>query len=78
MTMYDRRKDIPPTKEEHVACLKCGIKMVAQPDVYVLPMFAKEPKGAVNFSMSDHVTMKIYVCPKCHRIELFYERENER
>ena len=61
-------------KETVVKCSKCDTRMVKQSDVYVLARFERQSSGAVNFSLADDITTRVYVCPKCRRMELFYER----
>jgi len=61
-------------KEIVVNCSKCNTRMVKQSDIYILTRFEREPSGAVNFSLTDDITMRVYVCPKCRHIELCYER----
>jgi len=61
-------------KAQIVKCPKCTSRMVKQPDTYILVRLQREPTGGVNFGITDDVTSKIYVCPKCHYIEFYYER----
>ena len=60
--------------EKIVNCPKCGTRMVKQSDVYVLDRFERDSSGAVKFSLTDDITMRVYICPKCHYMELYYER----
>lgn len=55
-------------------CPKCETRMVRQSDIYIVPRFEREPSGRVNLSLTDDVTSRIYVCPKCHYMEFYYER----
>jgi len=65
------------SKEEEVAivkCPKCSSRMVKQPDTYALVRIQREPTGGVNFGITDDITSRIYVCPKCRFIEFYYVR----
>jgi predicted RNA-binding Zn-ribbon protein involved in translation (DUF1610 family) len=61
-------------KATGVKCPKCGSRMVRQPEIYVLPKFERGPTGSVNFTITDDIAARVFVCPKCHYIEFYYER----
>jgi len=60
------------TEEKVVFCSKCKTRMVKLTDIGVLAKFEREPSGRVNFSLTDDIPIIIFVCPKCHFIELYY------
>jgi len=57
-----------------LSCPKCETRMVKQPDIFALTSFSREPTGGVSFTVSDTVSTRLYVCPKCHYMEFYYER----
>lgn len=59
-------------EEKTVFCSKCNTKMLRVTDIGVLVKFEREPSGRVNFSLTDDLPVIIFVCPKCHFIELYY------
>ena len=59
--------------EKVVECSKCKTGMVQQSDVAILTLFQREPSGRVSFCLTDDIPARVYVCPKCHYIELYYD-----
>lgn len=56
-----------------VICPGCEIRMVRQSEVVILTSFMREPSGRVSFGLTDDIPARVYICPTCHNIRLYYD-----